>query len=91
MISPDPAPDGTTAAQAAAQLAQVSAGLSSLTLQQDSYSVGINYTVTPGLKLKFQTTIYNGFGDSNGLFTAPAGVSVGDEKIEYMFMVNMVY
>lgn len=82
---------GATAAQVAAQLSQLSAGLSSANLTQESYSMGVNYTVTRGLKLKFQVTQYSGFDDTNGLFSAPPGVSIGDKQTEYTFMANMVY
>jgi len=53
--------------------------------------MGVNYTVTRGLKLKFQVTQYSGFDDTNGLFSAPPGVSIGDKQTEYTFMANMVY
>lgn len=82
---------GTTAAEAAALFSQISAALPAISITQDSYSIGINYSLMQGLKLKLQATHYTGFDGTNGLFSAPPGTSVGDSQTEYTFMANIVY
>lgn len=86
-IDPDPF-SVVTPAEAAAGMRALADGMRKVRIQQDSYTLGFGYTVTEGLKLKFEAKRFSDFGESNGLF---AGGSPGKRGAAYFFVVNTVF
>lgn len=70
-IDPDPF-SVVTPAEAAAGMRALADGLRKVCIQQVSYTLGVAYTVTEGLK--FEAKRFSDFGESSGLF---AGGSLG--------------
>lgn len=83
----DPA-SGATAADTAANLRTLGAALQQFRLQQDAYSVGVNYTITEGMKVKAEAMRITDFNGTRGLFTN--GLP-GDSQTVYSLVFNAVF